>query len=403
MKKIKANKNTFVARCICALVALIISEYQYFSLYPSNFRSTTSKVRHFSEPDVVRTTTSFIKPTPTNHNLTEIVRDGVLARAYTWNKSLPCLPPDFPMKQKNGYRQPATSGFLYMKLMKTGGSTAAGVTMRIAKRTAERGHEKFWICRGRWDHGWAFKMLKDRRREDSFTWTNLREPTKRAVSQFFHFQVSRENVSSSDESFKRYLKTGENSKVQRNLYLRVLSIKNVLVFDDTAPSIINAILSEYDFIGITERMDESVVALMMLLNLPMGDILYLDAKGHGGYDDGVHRNTCFFIQPSKVSPGMHSFFNGPYWNELTKWDRLLYEAANRSLDLTIHRLGKDKFNKNLLMFQYANEVARDRCLPQNVFPCTSTGQRNNNSSCLWSDSGCGYKCLDQVANDLSLS
>jgi hypothetical protein len=56
-------------------------------------------------------------------------------------------------------------------------------------------------------------------------------------------------------------------------------LENVLVFDDEAPAIINQILSDYDFIGITERMAESAVALMMLLGVNMGDILYLSAKG----------------------------------------------------------------------------------------------------------------------------
>ena len=48
----------------------------------------------------------------------------------------------------------------------------------------------------------------------------------------------------------------------------------------------NEILAEYDYIGITERMEESAVALAMLLDLPLGDVLYLNAKQNGGYDEG---------------------------------------------------------------------------------------------------------------------
>jgi hypothetical protein len=51
------------------------------------------------------------------------------------------------------------------------------------------------------------------------------------------------------------------------------------VTDSEAPEIINQILADYDFMGTTERMDETAVALAMLLDLPLGDILYLDAKG----------------------------------------------------------------------------------------------------------------------------
>lgn len=392
------GRTAVVLRIVFSLIGVFFVFCQYAALYKSSLDQSTTmefnSIRFFENKS--EKFLSSMKPSPKT-NYTEILEAGVVARSFQWIGSLPCLKPDFPMRQKNGFRQPATNGFLFMKLVKTGGSTAAGVAMRIAKRTAKRENKKFWICRGRWDHSWAFKMLKDRRRDESFTWTLLREPTKRAISQFFHFEVSRENTSSSDEAFKNYLTTGQNAKIQPNLYLRILSLTRVMPNDENAPSIINTILSDYDFIGITERMDESMVALMMLLDLPMGDILYLNAKGNGGYDDGVHHDTCYYIHPSFVSPGMSSFFKSPQWVEMTKWDNLLYQAANRSLDLTIDRLGRNVFNKILLEFRHLNQVAQDRCLPLNVFPCTSTGQHNKNASCLWSDSGCGHKCLDQVA------
>ena len=346
----------------------------------------------------------YVTKNQSNWNRTELLQDGIMARAYTWNKAVPCFPPDAPMKEKNGYRKAARNGILFVKLIKVGGSTATGVTMNIAKHEAERRHEKFWICRGRWDHSWANAMLQDRIRSESFTWTIVRDPTKRVISEFFHFEVSRNNVSSSDKTFMDFLTKGRNAEKFRNLYLRMLSINlKYGMFDEDGPSIINEILSDYDFIGITERMDESVVVLSMLLNVPLGNVLYLNAKGHGGYDDGVYNDKCHFIQPSTVSPTMRTFFRGKYWNEITKWDRALYEAANRSLDLTIDRLGRDTFNDNLAKFRSSNQAARDRCLPQNVFPCTATGEHNKHASCLWSDSGCGYKCLDELANELDIA
>lgn len=390
-------KTALVIRVIFALIAVFFVSCQYLALFQTSYyQSTTMEFNPIGLFGISETLPQ-VPVVEKNYRYMESLQKGVIARSFTWNLSLPCLKPDYPMRQKHGFRQPATSGFLFMKLIKTGGSTAAGVAMRIAKRTAAREGKKFWICRGRWDHSWAFKMLKNRRREESFTWTILREPTKRAVSQFFHFEVSRENVSSSDDSFKNYFTTGQNAIIQRNFYLRVLSLERVFPNDDTAPSIINSILADYDFIGITERMDESMVTLMMLLNLPIGDILYLNAKGNGGYDDGAHRDTCYYIHPSHISPGMSSFFKSPQWVEMTKWDRLLYHAANRSLDLTIDRLGRDVFDKKLREFRRLNMVAQDLCLPLNVFPCTSTGLHNKNASCLWSDSGCGHKCLDEVA------
>lgn len=203
---------------------------------------------------------------------------GVNARAFQWNGPMPCFKPDPAMKTLYGYRSPAESGILFMKLQKTGGSTAAGITMRIARNTAIRKREKFWICRGRWDHGWAHHLLYNRNRSQSFTWTVLREPTQRIVSAFFHFEVSRKNRSDSDESFVKFLRRQTTSA--GNYYLQTLSLQKVtVILDSKAPMLINQIVADYDFIGITERMDESAVALAMVANLPLGDFLYLNAKG----------------------------------------------------------------------------------------------------------------------------
>jgi hypothetical protein len=176
----------------------------------------------------------------------------------------------------------------------------------------------------------------------------------------------------------------------------------VTVFDDEAPAIINKILTDYDFIGITERMDESAVSLMMLLNLKMGSILYLNAKGNGGCDGGGYRGKCYYIQPSFVSPGMRSFFRSKRWQSVVEWDQLLYEPANRSLDMTIDRLGRQAFEANLGEFRQAQAVAHERYLPREVFPCTSTGIKNKRKSCLWKDSGCGSDCLDEIVTELGL-
>jgi Sulfotransferase family len=394
-----------IFQCGCALaIMLSFSGGRFLSLY-RDLSSQSIDVRFADKVNNSATVESISHESSDDVAVwTEVLEHGVVARAFNWSQPLPCFQPDELMKGPEGFRQPATSGFLFMKLIKTGGSTATGITMRIAKHTAERDHKNFTICRGRWDHAWGFKMLENRQREMSFTWTLLREPTKRVVSEFFHFEVSRENRSTSDESFEKFLRT-DRVNLHRNFYLKILSIvKQDAIFDDEAPSVINAILSDYDFIGITERMDESAVALMMLLDVPIGDILYLDAKGHGGYDDGIYKKTCFYIQPSFVSPKIRQVFESPFWTESMKWDTLLYQAANRSLDLTIDRLGRDRFAENLAKFQHANRITRERCgFPQEIFPCTSTGQKNKNTTCLWSDSGCGYKCLDQVADDLGLS
>jgi hypothetical protein len=126
---------------------------------------------------------------------------GVYARPYaSWPTDfpLPCLKPTDERVTKRPIT-PATAhnGFLFMKLMKTGGSTAAGMNIRIMREAAKQSaavgatHQ---YCQGRFEHCWGHDMLEGRGLASSFAWTVIRDPTKRAVSQFYHFQVSREGT-----------------------------------------------------------------------------------------------------------------------------------------------------------------------------------------------------------------
>lgn len=357
--------------------------------------------------------------------------NGVYARPFeSWpvDKALPCLK---PTKEK-ARRRPVTpadahNGFLFMKLMKTGGSTAAGINVRVMREAAKASPvgKTHTFCQGRFEHCWGHEMLDGRGSDTSFAWTVVREPTERAVSQFYHFQVSRENIGElrtlassavhcfrfhsnipkepSDFYFQRYL--ASERKIFNHYYLQVLSTTEITppqVNQATAPRLINQILEDYNFIGITERMEESAVCLMMLLNLKMGTILYLNSKSSGGFDDGAANGNCSYIQPSRITNGMRSYFQKEKWRAMVKFDELFYKAANHSLDLTIERLGRDEFNRNLERFRHVLKIAEERCIPLEVFPCTSDGKQNPKKDCLWKDSGCGSSCLDQVAEELQL-
>jgi hypothetical protein len=222
---------------------------------------------------------------------------------------------------------------------------------------------------------------------------------KRATSEFFHFHVSRGKAEPSDASFRHFLASGQ----VRDYYHRALHTRGH--FDrerDDPVQVTNQILHDYDFIGITERMEESLVALMMLLDLRMADVLHLSAKFGGGYDDEDY--GCAYIWPSFISTGMQAFFGGERWNDIVRNDSFLYRAANRSLDLTIERLGREEFEGRLARFRRAQQEVFARCLPEAVFPCDGSGEFNppEKTDCLWKDSGCGTSCLDGVATELGL-
>jgi hypothetical protein len=170
------------------------------------------------------------------------------------DQPLPCLPPERDMfTKKDG---PATAGFLFVKTYKTASSTSAGVNLRIAKSVAERGNNQFPFCQARFDHAKPWNrhgtLYANRTLEESFLWAIIREPTKRAVSQFFHFQVSRAGVSPTDENFQSFLKRD----MFKNYYIRTLSMTPVhhkTINDHTTA---NEILRAYNFIGVSERINE---------------------------------------------------------------------------------------------------------------------------------------------------
>ena len=118
-------------------------------------------------------------PTTTNFG-------GVHARAFDpWPGSLPlpCSQPEPNWPQTEIQRSPSKEGFLFLREMKTGSSSAVGINLRIARNVARRFFPQFKICKLRTDHATASRMeYCKRNKAKSFLWTIIRDPTKRAVS-----------------------------------------------------------------------------------------------------------------------------------------------------------------------------------------------------------------------------
>lgn len=347
---------------------------------------------------------------------------GIIARPFKpWDPDLPL--PCFPREDGDNWMtlEGLDTGFLFIKPYKTGSSTSSGINLRISRNVAQRQQQsstaqsensKTDFCRGRSGHGSSvfagyLSGARKRKRSASFLWTIVRDPTKRAISQFFHLMVSRQHKSPNDANFQKYLR---GDPLFQDYYLKFFYTQAKLRegrAQKDPVEVANHILNEYDFIAVTERMDESATALMMLLDLPMSDILYLSAKTKGGYDDGGYRGSCTYIWPSFVSPGMKEFFASEFWQDNIANDSLLHQAVNASLDLTIDQHlgghGPDSpFSRNLETFRRAQQLAQDRCLGRTIFPCDASGQHHTNTSCLWEDSGCGATCLDEIAHELGL-
>lgn len=346
---------------------------------------------------VATTTTASTKDTTEKiiYDAESLIKVGIHPRAFPiWDRPFPCFEPEERWWHPLVQRTPSQTGLLFLKEMKVGSSTMVGVVIRIARNMARRLGTDYRLCKARFDHSSALKLQYNKRdRKRSFLFTVIRDPASRATSQFFHFAVSRKKIEPSDANFQHHLTV---HPYLDHYYLRDLGVQPFTPGTSNPIIAVNNILRQYNFIGVTERMDESLVSLQMILGLQTNDMLYLRAKGKGGYDDGAANNgTCHYIVPSFVSPGMKEFFKSDTWQNRTFGDQLLYEAAKVSLDLTIDRLGRDEFNQKLRKFKKVMALAQDTC--QNVrFPCSPAGVKNNVTDCIWLDSGCGVQCLDSL-------
>jgi hypothetical protein len=301
-----------------------------------------------------------------------------------------------------GSRQSTTSGLLYIKEMKTGSTTLSGVTARIARNMASRLHRanETTACTSRFVHMRA-RRLQDRNPNESFLFSVVREPAARLLSKFFHFAVSRDGVEPTLSGFQKYIR--DNEVTDLAYYFKSLSMRSHLnpYRLDLFPMFLEQLLASYDFLGVSERMDESLVVLQLLLGLETQDILYLSTKTSGSYEFFPGQQRCVLIQKHKVTMEMKEWLYSEDFDYYLQADVLVYQAINASLDRTIHELGRDRVDKALQQLQWAQRLVQDTCGGTvTKFPCTAKGVREPVTDCLQQDVACGYKCLDQVGATL---
>jgi Sulfotransferase family len=352
----------------------------------------------------------------TNNN-DDMTFDGVTARVFAmWpdQNAFPCYPPnpgDELLHRAWQDHASATRGLLYEKPNKCASTTLAGVNVRIARNVARRSQHdvhpnlNLTLCDVRWSHGrkQRAERYRHRNRTMSFLWSAVREPTSRAVSWYYFKHLSLDGHNhSDDQAFQDFL-----LRQKDHFYLFFLNTRPYRINDNwsDAASELNFVLQEYDFIGVTERLDESLVVLMLLLKLPMADVLYYSSKVHSGLFARGPGTKCFYLQPSSVSDEMRSFFASEAWSRKIRSDMTLYRAVNRSLDMTIDALGRHRVEIELARFRQAQALVRQRCQGKVQMPCDKEGDMARpveETGCLVGDVGCGMECLDEVATELEL-
>jgi hypothetical protein len=312
------------------------------------------------------------------------------------------------------------SGIILVKVPKGASSTSAGVAIRIASRHS--------CSNVQWQHRLATDIAPRYLPSASFLFTTVREPASRAVSTIFFHIISRHN-DTSDQFLIRQLNTqsdhhfGAVSNGQGGFQLRYISLEAIpadsawisnqpdLVLNPKAivDNVQKTMLS-YDFVIVPERMDESLVAMALLLNIDVGDVLVSSSKVAGTSQYRLlHPNkttfTCISLPKSFVSPKVSDYLHSNKWRAMNYGDYLLYETARQSLDLTIYNvIGYEVFIAALQKYRALQKLEREYCSPHVQFPCSNDGQPQLKKAKLncylyYYDFGCGYPCIDNIINE----
>jgi len=253
-----------------------------------------------------------------------------------WDKrnSSYCMTKEIPTK---------TQGIFFIKVPKTSSFMLALITNRIAAREARR--RKFYVGTHCKTHEptvhYPASTLKigNRDKLQSFLWTMIRQPDDRAISHY-GMHLSFGNWSATDKEFIEKLKGNIFFRPHTQLWWIASSFLKDDTSDNQLPSIVQDVLDQYNFIGVYERLHESLVVLSMLMDVNINDILYT-------WRPSRLARCGSSTQPSWLTKDMKEHLATNEWKNKQKGDFILYNAVNQKLDATIQALGRDKVKANV--------------------------------------------------------
>jgi len=343
-------------------------------------------------------------------------------------------------------------GLCYLRLPHSAGATLKGINMRIASNFAKR-HDVENCIRHDASHSVGIHYV--RRHKKSYLWTFVRDPTDRAMSAIgsklskellgpnnrdaFDARNFTNDTTSSlgvdDDLNKRFLASKVMPLLQNSSHIHegVVSegrggfqlqfgmqryIKANHHFDPLYPSEIQnqdylltnvrQFVHAYDFVGVVERFDESLVAMQLLLGLETSDMLYFAVNRKEQW----HRSKLAHKQYGCRKPfdwetdlvadaSVRNYLaTSRHWYARNYGDYLLYQTAALSLDRTILDIGLDVFSVELKRFRALLKRAHEECTPINWCSPNGTNQYNESLRDCMDEGriGCGYRCLDGLAS-----
>jgi len=276
---------------------------------------------------------------------------------------------------------------------------------------------------------WKILYQQSQNFKTFFTLSSIRHPESRAINNAFK-RISELGRSPSDDNVLKALQDknhyyGSMSEGQGGYQLNYLTMQYQITINSSwvqhnGTDIFNyhhiqenvqSIFEHYDYIIVSERIEESLVALQLLLGLKISDILYFSTQLEEHQQKYIHKGRkCILQKKAFISDEVANFFKSKAWYEENYGDYLLHTSANKSLDLTIKKIGTETFNKALHEFRMIKKLANEECFE--FKPCSDHGmfleahhhncnhQQQGDSLLLY---GCSNRCLDEFVSNISIA
>lgn len=281
---------------------------------------------------------------------------------------------------------------IYLKIYKTGSSTAGGVARRIAARNGLHGVRSDWDQYSAMmepavaaNHAPMYAMYPQIQSMHlpSFIFTMVRDPVARCFSQFYHGHVYMRDVPNTAANKIDFLRACKNMQVD---YMSTQYSGRKFNKGCTEPGRFGSrdvagVMAFYDFVGVTDDFDTSMAVLAARLNVRQTDVLFLSSKVSGEHAQTPVSHPPLHEEPASVQAFVRNEFRK------NNYDFDLWAAAKQ-------KLYAEADGVNVARFKSLLTRATRKCEGTARFPLTETGTVYG---CYWGDNGCGYPCLDSFS------
>lgn len=290
----------------------------------------------------------------------------------TWQTRAFCVP--WHLRQHTNFESGHLGvNLVYIKVPKAASSTTGGILRRIAAHNGVSGiHNNLWnenittpepaLWANHLDYrNVAMRLQLLHLKLPVVLVGSVREPSTRAMSEFYHFQCRQKG-----------LPTDNGTKLA---FLRRLG--NVQ-HDYLGGGTISDVIQRYDVILSADQLEKSTILLADYLGIPIRDVLFATAKN---YSSAKEKDSCAHVPIDEEMADVRKFLSGPF-HDANALDRQLVSAVNAQI--TARFMSDRSLVERLRVFQ-SSQVTASQC-DATLLP-----------GCYWGDNGCGYRCFDQLA------